>query len=110
MMFMIGQGERIVPLGSPEQKHCPGCGQTTDFQTQLRYKFGEFDLLFGFVYAERYQLACTRCNHGWILERKTVERTFGAAPIPFRLRFGFVILLGAIAALVAAAHAVKAFA
>ncbi len=107
MMFMIGQGERIVPLGSPEQKYCPGCDQTTDFQTQLRYRFGEFDLLFGFFYAKRYQLACTRCNHGWIMDRKAVERTYGKGPIPARLRFGFVILLGAVAALGAAAYVIR---
>lgn len=51
-----------------------------------------------------------RCNHGWILERKTVERTLGRAPIPFRLRFGFVIFLEAIAAFGAATHAIKTFA
>lgn len=107
MMFMIGQGERIIPIGPTEPKHCPGCGETTDFQLQLRYKFGEFDLLFGFVYAKRYQLACTKCNHGWILDTKAVERTVGRAPIPFRLRFGFVILLGAMAVLGGAAHAIK---
>jgi hypothetical protein len=106
MMFMIGQGERVVPVGSLEQRFCPGCKETADFQTQLRYKFGEFDLLFGFVYAKRYQLACTRCNHGWILDTKTVEKTHGKAPIPLRLRFGFVVLLAAIAVLGAAAHAI----
>ena len=109
-MFMIGQGERIVPIGSLEQKYCPGCNQTTDFQTQLRYKYGEFDLLFGFVYGKRYQLACCQCNHGWILDNKTAERTYGKASIPFRLRFGFVLVVIAIAALAAAAHAIRAIA
>lgn len=107
MMFMIGQGERVVSIGPPESRHCPGCEETTDFQTQLRYKFGEFDLLFGFVYGKRYQLACTRCNHGWILDSRAVEQAFGKAPIPLRLRFGFVILVGALAALGAAAYSIN---
>lgn len=107
MMFMIGQGERVVAIGPSKPMHCPGCDKTTDFQTQLRYKFGEFDLLFGFVYAKRYQLACTQCNHGWVLDTKTVEKISGKAPIPFRLRFGFIVLIGSIATLGAAAYAIR---
>ncbi|MGV3499118.1 MAG: hypothetical protein ACO1OR_09865, partial [Hydrogenophaga sp.] len=45
--------------------HCPRCDQERDFQPQLAYKYGEFDLLFGFVYGRRYQLACPECHHGW---------------------------------------------
>ncbi len=107
MMFLIGQGERVVDIGSAEPKHCPGCNETTDFQTRLRYKYGEFDLLFGFVYAKRYELACTRCNHGWILDTRSVEQTLEGNPVPFRLRFGLVALLGSLAALAGAAYAIR---
>ena len=74
MMFMIGQGERVVPVGEPEPQHCPRCEEERDFQPQLAYKYGEFDLLFGFVYGRRYQLACPECNHGWRLDRREAER------------------------------------
>lgn len=102
MMFMIGQGERVVPVGEPEPQHCPHCDGERDFQPQLAYKYGEFDLLFGFVYGRRYQLACPECNHGWQLDRRLAEQRYGKPDIPFRLRYGFVLLLGLFAALGAA--------
>ena len=80
MMFMIGQGERVVPVGEPEPQHCPRCDETRDFQPQVAYKYGEFDLLFGFVYGRRYQLACPECHHGWRLDRRQAEqRDVGAS-------------------------------
>lgn len=102
MMFMIGQGERVVQVGPPEPRHCPRCDEVRDFEPQLTYKYGEFDLLFGFVYGKRYQLACPACRHGWVLDAREARQRFGAPPIPFRLRFGFVVLLGLFAALGAA--------
>jgi hypothetical protein len=102
MMFMIGQGGRTVSVGEPEPQHCPLCDEMRDFEPQFAYKYGEFDLLFGFVYGRRYQLACPACNHGWRLDRRQAEQRYGKPSIPFRLRFGFIILLGLCAALGAA--------
>ncbi|MEA5666302.1 MAG: hypothetical protein ACN6RG_05670 [Stenotrophomonas sp.] len=107
MMFLIGQGERVVALGEPEQRHCPKCGQLTAFQKQLRYKYGSFDMLFGFAYDKRYQLACLQCNHGWILDARTTERELGRVPIPFHLRYGLCVLAVLAALLGASAMAVN---
>jgi hypothetical protein len=107
MMFLIGQGERVVPVGPPEPQHCPHCEEVTDFQARLKYKFGQFDLLFGFVYGKRYQLACPQCNHGWLLDTKAVEQSLDRIPIPFHLRFGFFILFGLVAALGTAAYVAR---
>jgi hypothetical protein len=107
MMLLIGQGERIVPIGPPEPRHCPGCETVTDFQPRLRYKYGSFDLLFGFSYGKRYELACTRCEHGWILDTRLTERELGKVPIPFHLRFGLPVMLALLALLGAAAYAVR---
>ena len=107
MLLMIGQGERLVDVGPLEQHHCPGCDAVTDFEPQLTYKFGQFDLLFGFVYGKRYQLACQECNHGWRLDTVTMERSLGKVPIPFHLRFGFLVLIGLAAALGTAAYFVR---
>ncbi|QIL21782.1 hypothetical protein G7079_10250 [Thermomonas sp. HDW16] len=93
-MFYIGQGERIVPIGPTQERHCPRCEQATAFQPQLTYKFGQLDLLFGFVYGKRYQLACSQCNHGWLLDTKATERDMDKVPIPFHLRYGFLVLIG----------------
>ncbi|WP_374555332.1 hypothetical protein [Thermomonas sp.] len=94
MMVYVGQGERVVPIGPTEDRDCPRCEQVTAFQPQLRYKFGQFDLLFGFVYGKRYQLACTQCQHGWLLDTRLTERSLDRSPIPFHLRFGWLVLVG----------------
>ena len=97
MMFYIGQGERTVAIGPTQSKHCPHCEETTEFEPQLKYKFGQFDLLFGFVYGKRYQLACIQCNHGWLLDKRETERDLDKLPIPFHLRYGFLVLIGLVA-------------
>lgn len=107
MMFLIGQGERVVDLGPPEPHDCPRCGERTQFQKQLRYKYGSFDMLFGFAYDKRYQLACLQCNHGWILDTKATERELGEVPIPFHLRRGFFILIVLAVLLAASVYAFK---
>ena len=107
MMFMIGQGERVLNIGPAEPRYCPHCEQQTDFIPQLKYSFGEFDLLFGFVYNKRYQLACTHCNHGWILDTRETERSLPRHPLPFRLRYGLLILAGLIAGLALAVYAYR---
>lgn len=103
MMFMIGQGERTLVLAPAEAHPCPHCDEVTAFEPQLRYRYGEFDLLFGFVYARRYQLACTQCNHGWVLDRREAEQAYGRPHIPLRLRVGLPLLLLVLAGLGAAA-------
>lgn len=97
MMFMVGQGERTVAVGPAETRHCPRCDAERDFVPQLKYSFGQFDLLFGFVYNKRYQLACSECNHGWILDTRTMEAGLDRIPIPFHLRYGFIVLAAGLA-------------
>ncbi len=97
MMFMIGRGERIQALGPPVVEHCPKCGEERDFLPQLHYSYGQFDLVFGFVYERRYLVACPTCNHGWLLDRQTAEQTYGRPAIPFHLRYGWLVLAGLVA-------------
>jgi len=104
MMFMIGQGERVIAIGEAQPGHCPRCEEVTGFEPQLRYRFAEFDLLFGMVYAKRYQLACPQCGHGWLLDTRQTEKELGRVPIPFRLRYGFAILLVLAAVIAVAAY------
>ncbi len=104
MMFLIGQGERIVTVGPAEVRHCPRCDSEQAFVPQLRYSYGSFDVLFGFVYDKRYQLACPQCNHGWRLDTREMERQLGGVPIPARLRYGLWWLVGGIALLAIAVH------
>ena len=99
---MIGQGERVQALGPCEKHQCPRCEEERDFTPQIRYSYGQFDLLFGFVYNRRYQLACSECNHGWILQPHAARELYGKPAIPFHLRYGLLVL-GALAGVVGAA-------
>ena len=107
MMFYIGQGERVVPIGPAQERHCPHCNEATQFEPQLKYKFGQFDLLFGFTYDKRYQLACQTCGHGWLLDTRATEADLDKSPIPLHLRFGFLILIVLAATLGTAAYFVR---
>ena len=60
-MMMIGQQERVVVVGPTEAHHCLRCQTETGFAPRLRYRMARIDLLFGFVYQRRYELACTGC-------------------------------------------------
>jgi hypothetical protein len=102
MMFMIGQGERVQAVGPVEQEDCPRCEQQRDFTPQFRYSFGQFDLLFGFVYNRRYMLVCSSCNHGWLLDPTLARQMYDKPVIPFRLRYG-LFLLAALAAVIGTA-------
>lgn len=105
MMFLIGQGERVIDIGPAEPRHCPRCDEERAFVPQLKYSFGEFDVLFGFIYNKRYQLACPQCNHGWVLDTRETERRLGRVPVPFRLRYGIVMFVGFAAAIAVASYA-----
>ena len=104
MMFMIGQGERVQLLGDPEPGECAQCGEERQFQPRLRYSYGQFDALFGFVYNRRYELVCTSCHHGWRLNRQAAEETYGKPRIPFLVQYGVFVLLGLAAALLVGAY------
>ena len=93
-MFLIGQVERTLAIGPPEIVHCPKCEHDREFIPQLKYSYGRFDLLFGFVYNRRYQLACASCNHGWLLDARTAKQAYGKPAIPFLLQYGFLVLVG----------------
>jgi hypothetical protein len=98
------QGEKVQTIGPHELEHCPECEQEREFVPQLKYSYGQFDLLFGFIYNRRYQLACSDANHGWILHAHTARQTYGKPSIPFHLQYGFVVLIGLAATVAAAAY------
>ena len=92
-MIFFGQGERIVPYGTPEKHECPKCGGERMFQPRLRYKFGHVYALFGWVYNKRYELACLECEHGWVLDKNTEEAKLDQLPIPKHLQYGLMAFL-----------------
>lgn len=101
-MLLIGQHEGVLIVGPTEAHHCLRCQAETEFAPQLRYKMARIDLLFGFVYQRRYELACTGCEHGWVLDTESMDQQLGGVPIPFRHRFGLPVMLVVVAGLAVA--------
>ncbi len=86
-MILIGQQERVLIVGPTETHHCLRCQTESEFAPQLRYKMARIDLLFGLTYHRRYELACTRCGHGWVLDTDTMDQQLGGAdPVAAPLR------------------------
>ncbi|KAG0733069.1 hypothetical protein G6F24_018961 [Rhizopus arrhizus] len=56
-------------------------------------------LLFGFAYQRRYELACTRCEPGWLLDTATLDQQLGGVTNPWRHRFGLPLMLVVVAGL-----------
>ncbi|MGY3265545.1 hypothetical protein [Lysobacter sp. HA35] len=104
MMFVVGQGERVQTIGPPELTHCAKCEQEREFIPQLKYSYGQLDLLFGFVYGRQYRLLCPHCGHGWLLNRGPAEALYGKPAIPFRLPYGLVVLATLLALIGTAAY------
>ncbi|VUL72092.1 hypothetical protein [Stenotrophomonas maltophilia] len=100
-MILIGQQERVVVVGPTEAHHCLRCQTETEFAPQLRYKMARIDLLFGLTYHRRYEPACCRCGHGWVLDTETMDQQLGGVPIPWRHRFGLPLMLVLVAGLAA---------
>jgi hypothetical protein len=90
-MILFGDGERIVSFDVEDRRFCEKCAQERDFFVRLRYRYGHFYHLFGWVIDKQYQLACPTCTHGWILDSKSAEDSLGGNPIPFRQRSGWLV-------------------
>ena len=48
-MVLWGWAERTVDFGIGEHQFCPHCGEDRDFRLRLKYGYGHFYHLFGWV-------------------------------------------------------------
>ncbi|MBB5864580.1 hypothetical protein [Xanthomonas sp. 3058] len=100
-MIIWGSGGDVIPLGAANTANCSQCGQERSFRNVLHYRYAHLWYLFGWVTKKRYLRVCDGCNHTTQLDTKTFEATLGTSPIPAYRRFGGLVLLCLIAALVA---------
>lgn len=92
-MILWGWAERIVEFGIEERQHCTRCGEDRDFRMRLKYGYGHFYHLFGWVRHQQYQLVCPVCSHGWLLNRDSALGLVGRDPIPFYQRNGWLVMV-----------------
>lgn len=90
-MILFGDGERVVTFAVRERHFCERCACDVDFAMRLKYRYGHFYHLFGWVMRREYQLACPACKHGWTVNAKSAEAILGGDPIPFHQRHGWVV-------------------
>ncbi|WP_155273467.1 hypothetical protein [Xanthomonas arboricola] len=98
-MILWGWGERVLTFDLAEHEHCQRCEQHQDFVLRLKYKYGHFYHLFGWVISKQYQLICPVCSHGWIVNASAAEAQIGRNPVPFHQRSGWIVML-ALAAII----------
>lgn len=92
-MILWGWGERVVSFNVEEHQFCERCAQERDFTMRLKYTYGHFYHLFGWVIEKQYQLVCPFCTHGWILNNESAESTLERNPIPFHQRSGWAVMI-----------------
>ncbi|MCC4621201.1 hypothetical protein LL965_14285 [Xanthomonas cassavae CFBP 4642] len=67
----------------------------------LHYRYAHLWYVFSWVTKKQYLRVCDGCNQAAPLDTKTFEQSRGKPPIPAYRRFGGLVLLGLIAAVVA---------
>ena len=58
---------------------------------RLKYEYGHFYHLFGWVIKKQYPLTCPYRTHGWILNTANAEIPLERNPIPFHQRHGWLV-------------------
>lgn len=92
-MILWGWGERVLTFDLVEHEHCQRCEQSQNFGLRLKYTYGHFYHLFGWVISKQYQLICPVCSHGWIVNTSAAEAQIGCNPVPFHQRSGWIVML-----------------
>jgi hypothetical protein len=100
-MIIWGSGGKLVELGNAATADCAVCEKERSFRDVLAYRYAHVWYLFSWVTKKEYLRVCETCNRGSQHDTKAFEATLGKSPIPFYRRFGGLVLLGLIAAIVA---------
>ncbi len=100
-MIIWGSGGKLVELGAAGTAECAVCEKERAFRNVLAYRYAHVWYLFSWVTRKEYLTVCETCNRGTQHDTKAFEAKLGKSPIPFYRRFGGLVLLGLIAAIVA---------
>ena len=90
-MILIGRGERTLGFNIHERHLCERCEREQDFALGLKYRYGHFYHLFGWVFHKQYHLICPTCSHGWLVNAASAEELIGGNVIPFRHKSGWIV-------------------
>jgi hypothetical protein len=91
-MILWGWGERVLGFDVEEHQFCENCRENANFRMRLKYTYGHFYHLFGWVISKQYQLVCPACTHGWLLNTRSAEEKLRGNPIPFHQRSGWLVM------------------
>jgi hypothetical protein len=90
----------VVHLGEYEKSYCLNCQKECTFSLVLQYEWGNVNGKWGFVKKKEYWKTCDICHNELSLDTKEVEQKLGRVPIPVLHRFGCLILLLEILAII----------
>ena len=100
-MLIWGSKGEVADLGVQATHNCPTCERDRPFKLALQYKVHHIWYLFKWVTQKQYMLVCDICHRATKLEAKDVEPKLARHPIPFLSRYGWTLLVGLIAVVVA---------
>ncbi|MBI2956853.1 MAG: hypothetical protein HYY26_06045 [Acidobacteria bacterium] len=95
-----GSGGNAINLGAVESRRCPFCREDLPFNLFLQYRYWGLYWIFNLVTEKNYLLLCDRCGKGWELEKDKVQAALTGDPIPFMHRYGLLLLVGMIVAVI----------
>jgi hypothetical protein len=93
VLILLGTGSRTYEFDHVEREHCAKCDCEREFVLRMKYEYGHFYHLFGWVMSREYQLICPACAHGWRIEPRNARALIGRDPVPFHQRAGWLVLV-----------------
>jgi len=101
MLYVWGSGTKtVVAAQDIGVQRCEICENDQSYRAMLTYRYRHFWYLIRFVTSRKYAAYCNRCNNGHVIERAAIADKLASDPVPFMDRRGWMVGLGAIAALV----------
>jgi len=101
-MFIVWQsGQDVVRAGDAGDHHCHNCDRECPHSVLVRYSYTDFYWFIGFVSGYEYFIACDRCDAGIQINAAEAKAITPHVPIPFMRRFGCLLVLAIIGAIVA---------
>lgn len=100
MILFFGSGSQTVRLGPCGSEYCSNCNAQRNFDMHFFYDYVVIQLAFGYLRDWGYFAHCQTCGIGTRLELNQVNPQYRNIRIPFMLRYGWIVLILLIIAMV----------
>lgn len=92
-MIIWGTNGETLDMGIVREDKCKTCERKRPFHLYVTYKWWHLYWIFGIVTKCKYMLLCEVCSNGWEIDKKDIKEIHKEVPIPFRRRYGLLLLI-----------------